>query len=159
MRQRDSQRAIRCHREALAVFRRTNERAGTALALDGLGTVTRDTVYLREALEIFQRIGERAGETRATNSLGEVLTSTGRAEPGRQEHLTALALAIEIGDRYEWARAHAGLARAAEMLGETEAAERHREQALTRYTEIGAPEADELRRAIDRRQASGTTNR
>ena len=159
VRQRDNQRAIRCHREALAVFRRTNERAGTALALDGLGTVTRDTVYLREALEIFQRIGERAGETRATNSLGEVLTSTGRAEPGRHEHLAALALAIEIGDRYEWARAHAGLARAAEMLGETEAAGRHRAQALSRYTEIGAPEADELRRAIDRRQASGTTNR
>jgi tetratricopeptide (TPR) repeat protein len=158
-RQRDSQRAIRCHREALAVFRGTNERAGTALALDGLGTVTRDPVFLREALEIFQRIGERAGETRATNSLGEVLTTTGRAAAGRHQHLAALALAVEIGDRYEWARAQAGLARAAELLGEQETAGRHWAQALSRYAEIGAPEADEIRRVIDRRQASGTTNR
>jgi DNA-binding SARP family transcriptional activator/Tfp pilus assembly protein PilF len=159
VRQRDTARAIRAHREALAVFRRTNERAGTALALDGLGAVTRDTVFLREALEIFRRIGERAGETRATNSLGTVLTTTGRAAQGREQHLAALALAIEIGDRYEWARAHAGLARAAETLGETEAAGPHWRQALSRYTEIGAPEAEDIRRVLARRQATEATNR
>ena len=159
LRQRDHQRAVRCHREALAVFRRTNERAGTALALDGLGAVTRDTVFLHEALEIFRRIGERAGETRATNSLGEVLTTTGQPARGREQHLAAVALATEIGDRYEWARAHAGLARAAELLGETAAAGRHRARALDRYAEIGAPEAEDIRRAIERGHASEPTNR
>lgn len=156
-RQRDSRRAVRCHREALAIFRRTNELAGTALALDGLGAVTHDTVVLREALEIFQQLGERAGEIRATNSLGEVLTMTGRPGDARQEHQAALTLAIEIGDRYEWARAHAGLARVAESLGDPDAAERHWAQAWSRYAEIGAPEAEDVRSILDRRQASGST--
>ncbi|MFI7542274.1 AfsR/SARP family transcriptional regulator [Actinoplanes sp. NPDC049599] len=158
-RQRDTRRAARCHREALEIFRRTNERAGTALALDGLGAVTHDTVFLREALEIFQQLGERAGETRATNSLGEVLTTTGRPGHGREEHLAALTLAIEIGDRYEGGRAHAGLARVAEMLGDPDSAGRHWAQALSRYAEIGAPEAEDIRLIIDRRQASGTPRR
>jgi DNA-binding SARP family transcriptional activator/Tfp pilus assembly protein PilF len=158
-RQRDSRRAVSCHREALAIFRRTNERAGTALALDGLGTVTQDTVFLREALEIFRQLGERAGETRSTNSLGEVLTTTGRPADGRAEHRAAAALAIEIGDRYEQARALAGLARAAEMLGDPDAAGRHWAQARSGYAEIGAPEAEDIRLIIDRRQTSRTTHR
>ncbi|GIE90180.1 AfsR/SARP family transcriptional regulator [Actinoplanes regularis] len=158
-RQRDTRRAVRCHREALAIFRRTNERAGTALALDGLGTVTHDVVFLREALEIFQQLGERAGETRVSNSLGEVLTTTGQPERGREEHLRALTLATETGDRYEEGRAHAGLARVAEMLGDPETADRHRTLAWSRYAEIGAPEAEEIRSIIDRRQASGTPHR
>ncbi|RZU53581.1 DNA-binding SARP family transcriptional activator [Krasilnikovia cinnamomea] len=148
-RQRDSQRAVRCHREALAVFRRTNERAGTALALDGLGTATHDTVFLREALEIFRQLGERSGETRATNSLGEVLTTTGRPRYGREEHRAALTLAIETGDRYEQGRAHAGLARVAEMLDDPDTAGRHWTQAWTRYAEIGAPEAEDIRAIIE----------
>nr|BFE72176.1 hypothetical protein GCM10020092_054770 [Actinoplanes digitatis] len=156
-RQRDVRRAVRCHRAALEIFRRTNERAGTALALDGLGASTHDTVFLREALEIFRQLGERAGETRATNSLGEVLTTTGQPKHGRDEHLAALALAREIGDRYEWGRAHAGLARVAETLGDADAAGRHWAQAWSRYAEIGAPEAEEIRSIIDRRQSSGTT--
>ncbi|MFC7530901.1 tetratricopeptide repeat protein [Actinoplanes sp. GCM10030250] len=155
-RQRDSRRAVRCYRDALAIFRRTNERAGTALALDGLGAVTHDTVVLREAVEIFQQLGERAGETRATNSLGEVLTTTGRPADGREEHLAALTLAIETGDRYESARAHAGLARVAEMLGVPDAAGRHWTQAWSRYSEIGAPEAEDIRLILSRRQSSGT---
>ncbi|GLY04018.1 tetratricopeptide repeat protein [Actinoplanes sp. NBRC 101535] len=138
-RQRDTRRAARVHREALAIFRRTNERAGTALALDGLGAVTQDTVFLREALEIFQRLGERAGEARVTNSLGEVLTVTGQPADGRDHHRAALALATGTGDRYETARAHAGLARAAEALGDPGAAEHHREQARSGYAAIGAP--------------------
>ncbi|WP_307798553.1 tetratricopeptide repeat protein [Actinoplanes flavus] len=149
-RQRDSRRAVRAHREALDVFRRTNERAGTALALDGLGAATHDVVFLREALEIFQQLGERAGEARVTNSLGEALTTTGRPADGRERHLAALTLATGTGDRYESARAHAGLARAAEMLGDPDTAEQHRNQAWTGYTEIGAPEAEDIRRLIDR---------
>ena len=158
-RQRDSRRAVSCHRAALAIFRRTSERAGTALALDGLGAVTHDAVFLREALEIFRQLGERAGETRVTNSLGEVLTTTGQPGHGRAEHLAALSLAIETGDRYERGRAHAGLARVAEMLGDPDSAGQHWAQAWSRYAEIGAPEAEDIRSIIDRRQASGTTHR
>jgi hypothetical protein len=35
---------------------------------------------------------------------------------------------------------------AAELLGDAGAAEQHRAQALDRFTEIGAPEADDIRR-------------
>jgi DNA-binding SARP family transcriptional activator/Tfp pilus assembly protein PilF len=149
-RQRDSRRAVTCYREALTIFRRTNERAGTALALDGLGAVTHDVVVLREALEIFRQLGERAGETRAANSLGEVLTASGRPADGRVEHLTALTLAAEMGDRYEGGRAHAGLARVAEMLDDPDTAGGHWRQAWSRYAQIGAPEAQDIRTIIDR---------
>ncbi|AGL17145.1 BTAD domain-containing putative transcriptional regulator [Actinoplanes sp. N902-109] len=132
------------HREALALFRQTSEKAGEATALDGLGTVTRDAGCLREAITILRRLGERSAEARATNSLGEVLTATDRPAEARNRHAAALTLANATGDRYEQARAHAGLAGAARALGEPITAEHHLREAFLLYTAIGVPEARDI---------------
>jgi hypothetical protein len=43
------------------------------------------------------------------------------------------------------ARAHRGLARACEALGDTLQARHHWQEALTGYAAVGAPEADDIR--------------
>jgi hypothetical protein len=53
-------------------------------------------------------------------------------------------VASEVGEKYEQARAHAGLARAYQASGDTGQARHHGHQALTRYTELGAPEAGQF---------------
>jgi hypothetical protein len=47
------------------------------------------------------------------------------------------------------ARSHAGLGRALHAAGDTGAAEAHWHQALTLYTELDSPDADEIRRLLD----------
>ena len=54
-------------------------------------------------------------------------------------------MASEIGDQYERARAHNGLARTFHATGDAGQARRHWQQALALFTELGAPEADQVR--------------
>jgi hypothetical protein len=70
---------------------------------------------------------------------------TGEAGKARAHHAAALELTSEIGAPLEQARAHSGLARACHADGDPAQARHHWQQALTRYTAIGAPEADEIR--------------
>ncbi|MEQ4300002.1 tetratricopeptide repeat protein [Plantactinospora sp. B6F1] len=136
------------HRRALALFEAVGDQAGKALALDGLGRVRlrqgdhRAALDLVEqALTLLRRVGERAGEASSTNSLGEVLHLLGRPGPARAQHRTALGLATEIGDAFEQARAHAGLARAYQAVGDGERAETHRSSSAALYRALGVPEA------------------
>src|SRR5258708_11818355 len=58
--------------------------------------------------------------------------------------LPTLACWPQIGDRKEQARAHHGLAMACVAVGEHGQARHHWEDALTRYTDLGFPEVDEV---------------
>jgi hypothetical protein len=68
-----------------------------------------------------------------------------RSRAARAQHALALIQANEIGDLFEQARAHAGLASVAQELHDTKSAQHHHEQALARYGELRLPEADQLR--------------
>jgi hypothetical protein len=68
------------------------------------------TPIVWQALALFQHTSERAGETHTGNSIGEAMAVTGRWSEARAHHHSALTLAVEIGDHYQRARAHAGLA-------------------------------------------------
>jgi hypothetical protein len=57
----------------------------------------------------------------------------------------ALTLATQIGDQEQQARAHDGLACCHRAGGEYGRSRDHWRQALTLYTELGAPEADQVR--------------
>jgi tetratricopeptide (TPR) repeat protein len=127
--------------QSLALFRETDDRAGEAKALAGLadadlrrGSYQQATGQVRRSLALFREIGDRAGEAEALNSLGEVLLATGRFQDARTQHTTALSLATQIADKDQQARAHNGLGQARQ----------HWQQALTLYTEIGAPEAGQV---------------
>ena len=60
-------------------------------------------------------------------------------------YTAALGLASRIGDRYEQARAHDGLARGHHAMGSEGRARRRWRRALTLFTRLGAPEAEEVR--------------
>jgi hypothetical protein len=66
------------------------------------------------------------------------------AESVRELHDEALAIATIIGDRYEQAQALEGLAELHENLGQDEAARDNWHQALSIYTELGAPESEQV---------------
>ena len=63
----------------------------------------------------------------------------------RQRYAAALTLAAEAADRYEQARAHDGLGCAYQAEGAMAQARRHWREALARYSDLGAPEADRVR--------------
>ena len=69
----------------------------------------------------------------------------GRPEDARAEHTAALRLAAQTGDTYEQARAQAGLAGSWQASGFPARARRHWQEALTRYDDLGVPEAGEIR--------------
>jgi DNA-binding SARP family transcriptional activator/tetratricopeptide (TPR) repeat protein len=101
-----------------------------------------------EAAEHFRRAlaNARAGrntnlEVAILNDLGDTKTGTGAIELYQE----ALTLAQRIGHLHESARAHHGLAKVHHSLGHRTEAEPHLEAALIAYTELSAPEADELR--------------
>jgi len=139
-------------RHALTLFRETGNRVGVGYALANLGVVNlRQGCYeqaaddLRHALTVFRETGDRDGEAEALNRMGETLHATGQSEQARAQHAAALALAVETGDRYQQARAHTGLAHTRHAAGEHGLARQHWQHALTLYTDLGVPDADDVR--------------
>jgi DNA-binding SARP family transcriptional activator/Flp pilus assembly protein TadD len=145
-------RAVLHYRAGLATAREIGDRMFEGYALLGLGEVAwREnrfadaTSHYHQCLAIFREVNVQAGEAEAHNGLGCAALAAGRPAQARAEHATALLLAAQIGDRKEQARAHDGLARACEAAGEHAKARQHLDEALTRYTDLGAPEAADVR--------------
>ena len=143
------------HRQALTFFRGTGDRAGEADALGNLGAVhgqqgrhEQAIDHYDQALTLHRQTGNRAGEAEALNGSGEMLCATGQPDQARTRHTAALALAIETGYYYEQARAHNGLAHACHSTGEHDQARNHWQHAVTRYTDLDVPEADDVRASL-----------
>jgi DNA-binding SARP family transcriptional activator/tetratricopeptide (TPR) repeat protein len=139
-------------RQALTIFRETGNRVGAGYALANLGVVNlRQARYesaaddLGQAITIFRETGDRDGEAEALNRMGEILHAAGQSEQARAQHAAGLALAVQTGDRYQQARAHAGLADTHHAAGEHSLARQHWQHALTLYTDLGVPDADDVR--------------
>ncbi|HEY3607154.1 MAG TPA: tetratricopeptide repeat protein [Pseudonocardiaceae bacterium] len=148
----DYQQARDVIRQALARFHEVGDREGEADALARLGLVdTRRGYYedaaenLRQALIQFQNIGDQFGQAEALNALGEVHIATSHHADARVRHSAALRIAEQVGEKNEQARAHNGLASAYQADGDTRKARRHWREALDLYTDLGAPEAAEVR--------------
>jgi DNA-binding SARP family transcriptional activator/tetratricopeptide (TPR) repeat protein len=138
--------------QALALFQEMGDTAGKSETLVRLGDVYCElgryehaARYLEQALAAFREIGDPVQEAAALNGLGDVLFQTGQAEKACANHAAALRLASEADSPLQQARAHSGLARARQADGDSLQARHHWQEALTRYTAIGAPEATEIR--------------
>jgi hypothetical protein len=59
--------------------------------------------------------------------------------------VSACDIASDIGDKYQQARAHDGLARAHHALARPDQARDHWAEALALYTHLGTREADQVR--------------
>jgi tetratricopeptide (TPR) repeat protein len=157
----DAERAAQLVQQALSLCRQAGDRPSEAYALASLGEVMlvldggeRAVRYFQPALALCQQIGDRAGEAQARNGLGEALLAAGHPGQAHAEHTTALKVASQIGDTYQQARAHQGLGRVVGYAGDPGGVRPHWRQAITLYTVLGAPEADELRSALTDPSAS-----
>jgi tetratricopeptide (TPR) repeat protein/DNA-binding SARP family transcriptional activator len=138
--------------QALILFRQVGLRTGEATALIDLGALClgrRDLPqavrHLQQALALLRETRQRDVEADALSGLGDVLLAAGQPRRARARHTAALDLASRIGDKYQQARAHDGLGHACQATGNAGEARRHWEQALALYTELGIPEADQVR--------------
>jgi tetratricopeptide (TPR) repeat protein len=136
-------------RQARVLFQRIGDRRGEAEVLGNLGAVhqrlgrhAEAVQHHRAALALLRATGDDRGlETEVRNDLGAAHHALGQDTDAVDQHREALALARASGSRYEQARAHEGIARAS---GDTD----HLHRALAIYTELGVPEADELRATL-----------
>jgi tetratricopeptide (TPR) repeat protein len=137
---------------ALTLYRQLGNRAGEATVLDSLGLLhtrlgrpAQAIEHHRQALAIFRGTGDRFSEAWSLNGLGEAAHTAGRPADALTEHTAAHAVATGTGARDQQARAHAGLGHAHHALGDPALAREHYQHALALYTELGMPEADEIR--------------
>jgi tetratricopeptide (TPR) repeat protein/transcriptional regulator with XRE-family HTH domain len=156
--------ALDHQRQALRLLREIGDRAAEGYALGYLGTVYErmgryaDAVdHHNQALTIAEEIGDDHLTAEVLNRLGDALLCDDRPAEALCSYRRALAITDDTGNRYQQARAHHGIARASAGMGngdngegDAEAAV-HRERALALYTELGVPEADEVRAASGRR--------
>lgn len=148
-----SEQAMRQFQQALALFRGIGDRTGEAYASTHLGAALlqrgdcqeQASLEFRRALELFRQIGDRSGEAHVLNRLGELCRATGRTDESLSRHSRALRLAVQTGDHYEQARAHDGLADIYDCAGDRDQARGHWAEALSRFDDIGAPEAGRIR--------------
>ena len=140
------------HLQALAFYNETGHRYGQANAFANLGVVhLRQGCYeqaaddLNQALALFRQTGNRDGEAEALNGIGETLCDAGQPGHACTQHAAALTLTVETGDRYQQARAHAGLGHAHHTTGKHGRARQHWQHALGLYTDLGVPEAGDVR--------------
>jgi tetratricopeptide (TPR) repeat protein/transcriptional regulator with XRE-family HTH domain len=141
--------------QALAICRSIDHPNGVADNLVGLGEVSmrqgehqQAIGYLREALDLHRKCGHQFGEIMTLRCLAQALNGAGQLATARAELETALRLAGETGNIYEQANAHRDLAENYHRAAADEQARRHWRRALSLYTQLGVPEADQVRSAL-----------
>jgi tetratricopeptide (TPR) repeat protein/transcriptional regulator with XRE-family HTH domain len=149
--------------QALALCRQAGDRSNEADLLACLGDAesrqgryTDAAAHLNQALELCRQTGDVSTQATVLNSLGVMLLAIGRVADARGRHASALRAATQADEKYEQARAHDGLAAACHAAGEQRKAGHHWKTALALYTELGAPEADQVRARLAGRLASST---
>jgi tetratricopeptide (TPR) repeat protein len=161
--------------QSLNLFRRAGHLTGEVWALDGLGILhtrlgqpAQATRYHQQALVICRETNDRDGEVCALNGLGEAALIAGRPADALTHHTSALThhtsalthhtSAADIANRDQQARAHTGLGHAHHTLNDLARARQHYQHALTLYTDLGMPDADQIRAhltTIDNTRNSG----
>jgi tetratricopeptide (TPR) repeat protein len=138
--------------QALGICRRLDNPTGIAAHLCDLGEVSlrqseyqKAIGYLREALALFRQTGYQFGEVITLRNLAEALHKAGEPGAARAELAAALRLAAETGNTYQQASVHRDLAESHHDADEGDQARHHWGQAMDLYTQLGAPEADQIR--------------
>jgi tetratricopeptide (TPR) repeat protein/transcriptional regulator with XRE-family HTH domain len=144
--------SARHQEEALGLFRQGGRRTGQAWALVGLGDAHRQLdrpdlarAYHQRALEMFRDLGELSFQAWALNSLGEDEFAAANVDAAHAHHRAAMDIAAATAARDQQARAHRGLGRIQQSQGDPGRARHHYREALAVYTDLGSPEAEEIR--------------
>jgi tetratricopeptide (TPR) repeat protein len=115
--------------QALAIYRRIENRGGVADVLGSLGEVRlrqseyeQAIGYLRQALALHRQTGYQHGETVTLRSLAGALHEAGQPAAARAELETALRLAAETGNTYQQATVQRDLADSHHCAGQDQRA-------------------------------------
>jgi tetratricopeptide (TPR) repeat protein len=110
-------------------------------------------------LVICRDLGHREGEATVLNDLGELLARSPASRQARDHYTQALAIARDIGDPLEVARALEGIGRYNLQDANPVEGLAYLQQALTIYEQIGAPYAGRVEEVLreHRAEAAGPT--
>lgn len=152
-----------CYEQALEVARQTHNRGDECGIISHLGVLLvaegrfdEALAHHRQAIDMADRIGSREGTLAATNDMAAALLAAGQPAEAVRCLRQLIDSATVADSRYEVARAHNGLADALYAVGDPVAARAHWQSAHAAYTEMGVPEAAEVR---DRLMAGATEPR
>jgi DNA-binding SARP family transcriptional activator/Tfp pilus assembly protein PilF len=141
--------------QALTLCRQTGYRIGEAYAVQNLGCLCLRQGHYRSAIDqltsalaLHRETGSRSGEAASLNNLGEAFLAAGRPGEARVQHVAALRLASQTGDQYQVAHAYDGLGHVCRVLRDPGQARRHWRQALSLYTRLDVPEAQDVRASL-----------
>jgi tetratricopeptide (TPR) repeat protein len=137
---------------AMTLYRQLGNRTGVSAALDLIGVLhthlgrpIQAAEYHQRALAGFRETGFRGCEPWALNGLGEAAHAVGRLADALTHHTAAHTIAVDAGSRDQQARALTGLGHAHDTLGNLDLAREHYRRALVLWTDLGLPEADQVR--------------
>lgn len=154
-----SQEAEAHYREAMEVSRVAGSKWAEANAHHHLGRLYLATArygdakpWLRVALRMYHEVDEQCGESACHVDLATALLETGEYDEATASARTALAVACDAVSPYHQALAHDRLAMVFDRLGAAGAVA-HWQRALALFTELNAPEADEVRGRLARARA------
>ncbi|MEY9864279.1 DNA-binding SARP family transcriptional activator/Tfp pilus assembly protein PilF [Catenulispora sp. GAS73] len=141
---------------ALNLYRQINDQRGQGgamsnlgLAHGSLGNSDKALDYHRRAIELVRASGDRVGESDVLNDYAETLRTLGFPDQARDYYRRALEIALKLNSRVQQARAHNGIAF---TLRDTDAAQQHWQQALDIFTDLGLPDADDVRLTLSTRR-------
>jgi len=156
LRQGDHRQAVTFHQQALALAREIGDRSREADILANLSLARLQQGHhaaaahvLQQAMALARESGDLALQAQALNNLGEVYRAQGRPGDAYGRHMAAMEVAAVIGSKLEQARAHYGLGEACHADGDVGKARRHWQEALALYTDLRAPEAEQVRARLE----------
>ncbi|WP_188316845.1 AfsR/SARP family transcriptional regulator [Solihabitans fulvus] len=154
----DQVRALDHVQRALALRHEFGDRWGVATTLTNLGNVERESgqyelavQHHEQALAGIRELVDPGAECEMLNDLAETHGAAGDTERSRLAFEGALRLAQQVHDRYQEARAHNGIAGVLRLTDPVGASE-HWRKSLIIYTELGVPQADEVRAHLETQQ-------
>ncbi|MFJ6672677.1 BTAD domain-containing putative transcriptional regulator [Actinosynnema sp. NPDC091369] len=150
------------YREALEVSRAAGSRWAEANAHHNLGLLhlasrryDEAKTWLRAAVTMYREVGEQCGESTCHTDLAMVLLESGEGGDAVTSARTALSVASAAASPYHQAMAHDRLATVFDRQG-LPGAVAHWQRALALFTELGAPESDQVRERLARARATTT---
>jgi tetratricopeptide (TPR) repeat protein len=143
--------ALKCLYEALALRTETGDQRGEAVTLNRIGAVHRDLGrfdesldFLRRSLAIRRQIGDRHGEGFALHSIAATLEHLGLFDDAIDAYRDSLVARRAVNDRRGEAELLHCLGKIMFRLDKPSEARDLWRRALTIFTELGAPQIDDV---------------
>ena len=144
--------AIEHFTRALPLYRESADPPGEGICLNNLGDARRRlgeidqaARHLEDALAIQRRTGDHAGQRFTLHTLAELRRDQGDHEQAVRYYREAHTLSLAVGDQWGAARVLVHLGDTLAAMGEAGAARECWRQAHAVLSELGSPEADDLR--------------